>query len=389
MFQVDVLTCFAASSAGALVGSALIANVHTDLPRVRQALTLHQWAFAFLLPLGLTCLLPEASRTLGLRLGIAADLVGVALIGWGMRQLNGRRTPPTVAVSTIALAGLVVALSAFADARTYLLVSSSAFFLLALAITVDQGWLVLASPRVSRSEVALLVVAVLFAFNWLVTLIYAADYQQAMVPNVMVAPPWLMPWAGVSYALLPLALAALVLSTINERLVQQLRTRALTDDLTGALSRRGLREMGERMLTFKASRPKLLAVLMIDVDFFKRVNDSFGHQCGDDVLRHITAVARERLRTDALLARYGGEEFTVLLPVGEMHEAHVVAERLRVALESTPCMSKHGPIKITVSIGLAFHRETANLEEALGRADRCLYAAKESGRNRVVVDTSN
>jgi diguanylate cyclase (GGDEF)-like protein len=81
------------------------------------------------------------------------------------------------------------------------------------------------------------------------------------------------------------------------------------------LSRRGLRELGERMLALQQYQSSQIAVLMMDLDHFKAVNDRYGHLIGDDVLRHVTQVIRDRLRDDALLARYGGEEFTVLLPV--------------------------------------------------------------------------
>lgn len=109
-------------------------------------------------------------------------------------------------------------------------------------------------------------------------------------------------------------MATLVFATINARLTQQLRARSLSDDLTGALSHRGLRELGERMLAPAAQSDSQVAVLMIDLDHFKVINDRYGHAMGDDVLRHVTHVVRDHLREDALLARYGGEEFTVLLP---------------------------------------------------------------------------
>jgi diguanylate cyclase (GGDEF)-like protein len=102
------------------------------------------------------------------------------------------------------------------------------------------------------------------------------------------------------------------------------------------------------------------------------------------VLRQITQLTRERLRDDALLARYGGEEFTVLLPVRSHLEASAVAERLRQMLALTPCETRGGPVTITVSIGVAFHRPDGTLEDALARADACLYEAKQAGRNRVV-----
>lgn len=388
MLHIDVLSCFAVSGAGALLGLGLLGTLRTELPRVRQALVLHRWAFVFLLGLGAGPLLPEAWRSCGLKLGIVSDLVGVAMVGWAMRQLNGRRTHPALAIGTIAALGLAVAASGLGGPRLFVLAYALGFFLVSLAITIDQGWLVIVSPRVSVSEAALLVVVILFTLNWLLTLAYALNDTQPISADWMVSPTWLQPWSALSYALLPLTVAAVTMSTLNERLMQQIKTRALTDDLTGALSRRGLREMGERLVAIKANKPRLVAVLMIDADHFKRINQELGHQAGDAVLRHLTAVLRERLRTDALLCRYNGPEFCILLPVNELHEAHVVAERLRTAVEGAPWASRQGPLRLTVSIGLAFQRENADLDDALARADRCLREAKGAGRNRIVVDAS-
>jgi diguanylate cyclase (GGDEF)-like protein len=179
-----------------------------------------------------------------------------------------------------------------------------------------------------------------------------------------------------------------VFAIINERLNQQLRARALSDDLTGALSRRGLRELGERMLAQQQRQPRDIAVLMVDADHFKAINDRHGHLVGDDVLRHLTQTLRDNLRVDALLARYGGEEFTVLLPVRQRDEALKVAERLRDTVARSPCESRSGPIPITVSIGVSYHGPGSTLEDDLSRADALLYRAKAEGRNRVVAEAA-
>ena len=123
---------------------------------------------------------------------------------------------------------------------------------------------------------------------------------------------------------------------------------------------------------------------MIDIDFFKDVNDRYGHAIGDDVLRHVTQTVRDHLREDALLARYGGEEFSVLLPVRSRLEAQSIAERLREIVELSPCETRNGAVRVTVSIGVAFHGPETTLEQDLARADASLYEAKHTGRNRVI-----
>jgi diguanylate cyclase (GGDEF)-like protein len=123
---------------------------------------------------------------------------------------------------------------------------------------------------------------------------------------------------------------------------------------------------------------------MLDLDYFKRVNDTFGHTVGDAVLRHVAGLARSRLRGIDLFGRLGGEEFAVLLPGTALTGALEFAERLRqhVAENPTPC--DNGPIAITVSIGVTeLDPQDSGPSNVLARADRALYGAKEAGRNRV------
>jgi diguanylate cyclase (GGDEF)-like protein len=268
--------------------------------------------------------------------------------------------------------------------QTYVRTIAMVFGGVSVAMMIDQGLVTVRNQRFNASDLSLLVAACEFAGCWVVMAVWAWREPGPYPAHWMHAPPWLEPLIGLSFALLPVMVAAVVFASINERLQQQLRARALSDDLTGALSRRGLRELGERMLAFHASQASVLAVLMIDIDFFKDVNDRHGHAAGDEVLRHVTQVVRDHLREDALLARYGGEEFTVLLPVRSRMEALAVAERLRELVELTPCETRQGQIRVTVSMGVTFHGEASTLEADLARADAALYEAKHCGRNRVV-----
>jgi diguanylate cyclase (GGDEF)-like protein len=386
MLAIDVFTCYGAAGAGSLVGLGLITQIRTDQNRVRIALDLYRWAFCCLTGLLWIVLSPDAWRPVVTQVAIGLAAGGVALLAWAFRQLNGRRTPPLVGW---ALTGLAVAVpwagAAFGSDAVYVQTIAWVFALVGLGMAIDQGWLILRSARIYASELSLLVVAAMFALIWVITLAHALSMEGGPYPaHWLYAPDWLLPITALSFAVLPLSVASVVFAIINQRLNQQLRNRALSDDLTGALSRRGLRELGERMLSMQAHQPTSVAVLMMDVDHFKSVNDRYGHQVGDDVLRQVTQLTRERLRDDALLARYGGEEFTVLLPVRSHLEASAVAERLRQMLASTPCETRVGPVSITVSIGVAFHRPDRTLEDVLAKADVCLYDAKRAGRNRVV-----
>jgi diguanylate cyclase (GGDEF)-like protein len=130
---------------------------------------------------------------------------------------------------------------------------------------------------------------------------------------------------------------------------------------------------------------RALALLMLDLDNFKKVNDTFGHRIGDQVLYEISNLIAQGIRSSDVLARYGGEEFAVILPETTQEEAFMLAERLRVSIASNPLDMANGPSRMTVSIGIAAlpspHIETAvQLVEA---ADRALYLAKSEGRNCV------
>jgi len=123
---------------------------------------------------------------------------------------------------------------------------------------------------------------------------------------------------------------------------------------------------------------------MLDLDHFKRINDTFGHHVGDMVLQAAVRVCRTILRATDIFGRVGGEEFAAILVETDSNEAAAVAERLRAGLAALTVNSEQGPVRFTVSIGLAsLEKEDASFEAVLRRADRALYQAKEAGRNRV------
>ncbi|MGB0719058.1 MAG: PleD family two-component system response regulator [Bdellovibrionales bacterium] len=159
---------------------------------------------------------------------------------------------------------------------------------------------------------------------------------------------------------------------------------ALTDTLTGLYNRRYLEVHLDKLLQQNREGKKLLAVLMIDIDHFKGVNDTHGHAVGDEVLKEFAKRLQASTRSFDLVARLGGEEFTVILPDVTRQRAYMVAERLRRAVAKDPvaCAAESGCLKITTSVGGAiidFDDHTA--EEALDLADKALYEAKENGRN--------
>ncbi len=128
-----------------------------------------------------------------------------------------------------------------------------------------------------------------------------------------------------------------------------------------------------------------MAALLVDIDYFKTVNDVHGHLVGDDVLRHLSKVAKGVLRTGDVIGRYGGEEFVVFMPNTNESEAAVLAERIRAAIESTPYLDGKLSIPITASIGVADSvRAGYDFKGLIAASDSTLYAAKNSGRNKVM-----
>jgi diguanylate cyclase (GGDEF)-like protein len=174
----------------------------------------------------------------------------------------------------------------------------------------------------------------------------------------------------------------------SEELYRQL---AITDPLTGIYNRRHFFQLAisELQRSQRYSRP--LAVIMMDVDYFKRINDCYGHAVGDQVLQELATLIRRDLRVIDIFARYGGEEFIVLLPETDLRSVSATAERLRGKIAGAPLSIEQCQIKITISLGATSFSPTKGLHSGkletidalIDLADKALYEAKEAGRNRV------
>lgn len=173
------------------------------------------------------------------------------------------------------------------------------------------------------------------------------------------------------------------LAASNERL-QRL---ALTDALTELPNRRFAMERLEQEWALSKRGDRTLSCMMVDVDYFKPINDKFGHQAGDEVLKRIANTLRQSARTQDVVCRYGGEEFVVICPDTGIDAAYQCAERLRLNVAALKFKNQEAGIRLTISIGVAEKKEgIASIEKLLSRADECLYAAKQGGRNRTVAE---
>ena len=168
------------------------------------------------------------------------------------------------------------------------------------------------------------------------------------------------------------------------RVREELHRRAVTDDLTGLANRRELLASLERAIAGSRRNRRPLALAVLDIDHFKRINDNHGHPAGDAVIRRIALLAVEVMRGQDTVGRLGGEEFAVVLPDCTAEDALAACERLRTAVRDTDLEMETGlPIYITLSTGVAVFERSDTAETMIARADAALYAAKHGGRDQV------
>jgi diguanylate cyclase (GGDEF)-like protein/PAS domain S-box-containing protein len=176
--------------------------------------------------------------------------------------------------------------------------------------------------------------------------------------------------------------------TERKELAQRLEHEARTDCLTGLSNRRHFLELATQELARVRRYRSPLTLAMLDVDHFKTINDTYGHEIGDKVLIELADICRRALREPDVVGRIGGEEFAILFPQTACDQAYEIAERLRMAIAAAEIPIEHGlPVHFTVSLGItSFAESDTNIDMLLSRADKALYEAKHNGRNRVVIE---
>ena len=202
-----------------------------------------------------------------------------------------------------------------------------------------------------------------------------ADIRQTLYVNLAVC-------LGITLLVLFLTHVALA------RYQQRIEDMAATDKLTGLLNRQAFSILIDKVCAEYRRDPHPICILLVDVDHFKSINDRFGHAGGDRILSQIAASLQEGLRASDIAIRWGGEEFLIVLKGSALEQAQRVAEQLRLKIEQAQFSAATQPVSVTVSIGVSQYDGAESCEEAIGRADAALYAAKNGGRNRVCVESS-
>ncbi|MBO9331083.1 diguanylate cyclase [Achromobacter sp. HZ01] len=252
-------------------------------------------------------------------------------------------------------------------------------FMLAIAVTVGRG---MPSNRSRYSyhfvRVVALASALVCAARAVVYLLDIAEPQALLVPTA---------WNIVFMTLGVLTMPCLTLGTImiiHDRMLAEREQEANTDFLTGLMSRKAWWLQAERYCAQALRTRRPLSLLLLDIDHFKRINDTRGHAAGDAVLRHFGLLATATLRTGDHVGRVGGEEFAVLFPDLRSEAVMEVAARLLESVRRTPCAHGGSSISYTFSAGVAEWMPGEGLQAFFERADGKLYAAKAAGRNRIV-----
>ena len=166
---------------------------------------------------------------------------------------------------------------------------------------------------------------------------------------------------------------------------RRLELLSITDGLTKLHNHRYLQDELTRAFEESHRYQRPLSLAMIDIDFFKKINDTYGHAVGDEVLKCTAALFRDSVRSTDLVARYGGEEFAVMMPETPLDDGVTFAEKIRRLIEETPMQTQAGPLNITVSLGVASvpHTRIHSTKDLIVSADKALYRAKRNGRNQV------
>ncbi len=345
------------------------------------------WGSAHLLRAGSVVLFGmygSVSEAISIDLANALLFVSFAVTWTGARVFDGRPPLPMYLVAGPVVWLIVAHLPSFSDELDLRFLLASGIITTYTWLTAYEFWRGRNEPLVSRWPA----IFMLFAHGALFLL---RTPLFAMLPwstaSEVIGSVWLTV-LSFEALLFTIAIAFILLAMAKERTEYRHRTAAMIDPLTGIANRRSFLQDGAELARRHAANPCPTAVLLIDLDHFKSINDRFGHAIGDRVLQVFAETAQANLRSTDIIGRLGGEEFAAVLYGASREKAVAQAERIRSSFAEIASEVDGRPVCATVSIGIVVNQEQPlDVPELLGQADQALYYAKERGRNRVEVAT--
>ena len=343
------------------------------------------WGFAYmtrLASIGLFGMYGKVPDLISIDLANALLFTAFAVTWTGARAFDGRPVEPVYLVTGAVLWLLVCRLPIMLD-------DNNLRSLIASAIVAGYNWLTAYEFWRGRNEPLVSRWPAVFMFFAQGALFLSRTPMVALLPgsgNENVFGSVWMTLLSTEFLLLTISSAFILLAMAKERTELRHRTAAMVDPLTGISNRRAFLHDASLLTKRHVANPRPVAILLIDLDHFKSINDRFGHGIGDRVLAIFADAARKSMRASDLVGRLGGEEFAAVLTEASREKALEVAERIRLTFAQMAEKVDGHPVGPTVSIGLVHCLErTLDIPDLLTRADHALYYAKERGRNRIEI----
>ena len=302
----------------------------------------------------------------------------------GLRRFYGHDTRYSVMAAIVGVMALAIAYFRYIDdsfsARVLVFSIYHAAMSFALGATVWRNW-----PP-DRPKYAYVFMVGMSFTTTMINVVRGGVFLLGIAPNgsPMTPTPWHIAFLAIGTMAAP-ALTIGMVMMVHDRMSAALEKHANIDYLTDLLGRRAFMETAARERDRAARFNRPLSVAIIDIDFFKQINDVYGHAGGDDVLAHFASLLGTSTRRNDVSGRIGGEEFALLLLETKAFDALDILERLRERLSDMPCVINHRPVKCTFSAGVAQLQDGETLDALIERADKALYRAKQRGRDQTVV----
>jgi diguanylate cyclase (GGDEF)-like protein len=312
---------------------------------------------------------------------MALDVIGLVACGmvWNAaRVFHGKRTSAIgICGGAVLFALASLQLAEGSPLRLYLGAGIVAAY---AALTASELWW--ERRKVYQSRWPMIAIPVLHGLVLMLPII-VGDFLRP--EGRALGPSWIAAFT-IELALYAVGTVFIIFLIVSERAVTAHKAAAAVDPLTSLFNRRGFSDLSGRMIEREAGLGRPISVLIFDLDHFKSVNDRFGHQAGDEILKLFARILVHTLRVTDIVARIGGEEFAALLPCSTA-DAETAAERIRDTFDNAGVQVDGVPLPTTVSIGVATGEQAIDLNALLAAADTALYRAKRGGRNRVEVAT--